>query len=59
MVIVTDLFITSLLKQVQSVTWQLQLMQLPQEIWKLLFLVWLGEFHVIIFEILDKKVDHI
>jgi hypothetical protein len=59
MVSVTDLVITSLLKQVQNVTWQLQLMQLPQEIWKLLVFVWHGECHVIIFEISDKKVNHI
>jgi hypothetical protein len=59
MVIVTALVITSLLKQVQNVTWQFQLMQLLQEIWKLLVFVRLGECHVIIFEISDKKVDHI
>jgi hypothetical protein len=59
MVIKTALDITSFLKQVQNVTWQLQLMQLQHEIWKLLVYVRLGECHTIILEISDKKVDHI
>ena len=59
MVIKTALDITSFLKQVQNVTWQLQLMQLQHEIWKLLVYIRLGECHTIILEISDKKVDHI
>ena len=46
MVIGTALVITSFLKQVQNVTWQLQLRQLLWEIWKLLSFLQLGECDV-------------